>query len=344
MIVAVENIALRRGRAQRAAIAVALAAVTLLVYAQLGTHGFISYDDEAYVTENPHVLGGLSRAGVQWAFATFDYFYWQPLTWLSHMLDCQLFGVRPGWHHATNLLLHVASSLLVFFVFRRMTGAVWRSALVAALFALHPLRVESVSWVAERKDMLSGFFLMLTLWAYARYVERPDNRRYGLVLLAMCLGLMSKPMLVTVPFLLLALDYWPLRRVAIAEKVPMLILAAVSAVLTVAGQHRMGAMPADIPLFLRLANAPVAFARYLGKTIWPERLAIFYPYPASIPRWQTAGALLLLASITIAVWRARESHRYLATGWTWFVVDCFPRSGWCKLEGRRWPTGLLTYR
>ncbi|HEY2017505.1 MAG TPA: tetratricopeptide repeat protein [Bryobacteraceae bacterium] len=310
-------------------VALALAAATLIVYWQVRTFDFINFDDNVYVPENAHISGGLTRAGILWAFVTVDYFYWQPLTWLSHMLDCQLFGLEAGWHHLTNVLLHIANSLLVFFVFRRLTGAVWRSAMLAGLFALHPLRVESVAWIAERKDVLSCFWFLAALWAYVRYVERPSDRRYGCVLLAMLMGLMSKPMLVTVPFLFLLVDYWPLRRVAFAEKVPMLFLAAVASVVTAIGQKRMGAMDwsAGIPLLMRISNAVVSYVRYIGKVVWPENLAIFYPYPASIPRWQVAGGIALLLAITAAALWAGRAHRFFVTGWLWFVVGLVPAIG-----------------
>jgi len=308
---------------------VALVAATLLVYGQVRAYDFINFDDNVYVPGNPHVSGGLTRAGVAWAFSTVDYFYWQPLTWLSHMLDCQLFGLRAGWHHLTNVLLHIANSLLVFFVFRRMTGAHWRSAMVAGLFALHPLRVESVAWIAERKDVLSCFWFLVALWAYVRYAERPTDGRYRWVLAAMLMGLMAKPMLVTVPLLFLLVDYWPLGRVAFAEKLPMLFLAAVASVLTAIGTKRMGAMEwaAGIPFGLRVSNALVAYVRYIGKTLWPGKLAIFYPYPAWISAWKVAGAVLLLGSITAAALWAGRRHRYFATGWLWFVVGLVPTIG-----------------
>ncbi len=312
-----------------ALIVLGLAAAVLAVYGQLAGAGFINFDDSLYVYENPHVRQGLTGAGVWWAFTTYDLFYWAPLTWLSHMLDCQLFGLQAGGHHLTNVLWHVLNSLLVFLVFRRMTGAVWRSAVLAGLFALHPLRVESVSWIAERKDMLSGFWLFSTLWAYVRYTEKPSNARYGVVLLAMVMGLMSKPMLVTVPLLLLVIDYWPLGRRAFAEKFPMAILAAVSAAVTLIGQHRMGAMGTGMHFSLahRAANAVVAYASYMGKTIWPQGLSILYPYPASIPAWKTAGAALLLAGITYLAVRLRRTHPYVMAGWVWFLVGLVPTIG-----------------
>ncbi|HYW47709.1 MAG TPA: tetratricopeptide repeat protein [Bryobacteraceae bacterium] len=324
-------------------IALGLIAATLLVYSQAGRFDFINFDDDAYVYANAPVRAGLTRAGVLWAFFTIDYFYWQPLTWLSHMLDCELFGLNAGRHHLTSVLFHVMNSLLVFFVFRRMTGAVWRSAMLAALFALHPLRVESVAWIAERKDVLSGFWFLAMLWAYARYTERPSNGRYGLVLGAMLMGLMAKPMLVTAPFLLLLLDYWPLRRVAIAEKAPMLMMAAVSVVLTALGTRQVRAVHAvGIPAGLRLSNAVVSYARYIGKTLWPRDLAILYPYPASIPAWEVWGAVLLLAAVTAAAFWLGRSHRYLPAGWLWFVVGLLPTIGLMQV-GRQALADRFTY-
>jgi len=310
------------------AIALALAALLVVVYWQVHSFDFINYDDNVYIQENPQVSAGLTRAGVIWAFATIDYFYWQPLTWLSHMLDCQWFGLRPGWHHLTNLFLHILNSLLVFFILRRLTGTQWRAAVAAGLFALHPLRVESVAWIAERKDVLSCFWFLVALGTYVLYVERPSSARYRWVLGAMLLGLMSKPMLVTVPFLFLLIDYWPLRRVAIAEKIPMLFLGVIASLLTVIGTHRMGAMDwsANLSLATRISNSIISYTRYLGKTFWPARLSIFYPYPASIPLWQVAAAAALLAAMTIWIVSFR-TRRYLLTGWLWFLIALAPTIG-----------------
>jgi tetratricopeptide (TPR) repeat protein len=323
-------------------IGVVLAVAVLAVYSRLAGADFINFDDNAYVYENRHVRAGLTAAGILWAFTTFDFFYWTPLTWLSHMLDCQLFGLNAGWHHLTSVFWHMLNSLLVFLIFRRMTGAVWRSAVVAGLFALHPLRVESVSWIAERKDVLSGFWLLCTLWAYVRYTEKPSNRRYGIVLLTMLLGLMSKPMLVTVPLLLLVLDYWPLRRRAFVEKVPLVILAAMSGLITLVGQYRMGAVALKISLAHRISNAAMSYARYLGKTIWPEDLAILYPYPKVLPPWQVAGAAALLITITIVFLRLRRDRPYLLAGWVWFLVGLVPAIGLVQV-GRQPMADRFTY-
>lgn len=331
---------------ETAAIAVVLAAATLLVYWQVRHFDFLNFDDNVYVPGNPHIRGGLTWAGIVWAFSTFDYFYWQPLTWLSHMLDCQWFGLNAGYHHFTNVVLHVVNSLLVFAVFRRLTGAHWRSALLAGLFALHPLRVESVAWVAERKDVLSCLWFLLAVWAYVRYTERPSDGRYRCVLLAMLAGLMAKPMLVTVPLLFLVLDYWPLRRVALAEKAPMVFLAAVASGLTFIGTHRMGAMAwsAAIPLQVRISNALLSYVRYIGKTIWPAQLSIFYSYPdpISISGWKVAAAALLLAGITAATLWAGRRERFFAAGWLWFLVGLIPTIGIVQV-GRQAMADRFTY-
>jgi hypothetical protein len=332
------------GNLPHIAVALALTLAVLLVYAQTAHFDFINCDDDAYVYNNLPVRNGLTPASVFWAVFTIDYFYWQPLTWLSHMLDCQIFGLHAGWHHLTNVWIHILNSILVFLVFRRMTGAFWRSVVVAALFALHPLRVESVSWIAERKDVLSGFWLLVTLWTYTRYVERPSSGRYAQVLVAMAMGLAAKPTMVTAPFLLLLLDFWPFQRRAVAEKLPMMMLAFGSMALTAVGQWRFGAMQwsSRIPLTMRMANALVSYARYLGKAVWPRNLAIFYPYPSSIPMWQVAAALALLGTITAVVaLRARTDRSWMA-GWLWFLVALLPTIGLMQV-GRQAMADRFTY-
>lgn len=323
---------------------------TILVYAQVGGHEFLYYDDNMYVTENPPVQGGLSWSGFVWAFTAMHAGNWHPLTWLSHMLDVQLFGLSPGAHHMINVLFHAASTVLLFLVLLRMTGAQWRSAFVAALFALHPLHVESVAWVAERKDILSAFLGLLTLTAYVHYAERPGVQLYVLTVLLLALGLLSKPMLVTLPFLFLLLDYWPLGRVngsfqsihegvpvrpqttvsrLIVEKIPMLVLCAASSVITVIAQKRGGAVAGlSLDIGARLANAVVGYAQYLGKTFWPVSLSVFYPHPGSaLPAWQTAGAgLLLILLTTLVLLRLRQSL-WLAVGWFWYLGTLVPVIG-----------------
>jgi tetratricopeptide (TPR) repeat protein len=310
-------------------VAALLAAACLIVYGQAAGFNFINYDDNSYVTQNPQVTGGVTLPGIVWALTTIDYFYWQPVTWLSHMLDCQVFGVRPGWHHLVNILFHILNSILVFLVFRKMTGAFYRSAILAALFALHPLRLESVVWIAERKDVLSTFFLLVMLSAYLRFVERPSESRYFAVVAAFALGLMSKPMLITAPVLLLILDWWPLRRRAFAEKLPLFMMAALTLGITYLGSIRLQGInwAAGVPLSHRVANALVNYAAYIGLAVWPRHLAILYPYRLSIPPWQPAAAAAAIVAITALAWRARRSRPYLLAGWLWFAVAILPPIG-----------------
>jgi Tfp pilus assembly protein PilF len=305
--------------------------------------GFVNFDDGIYVTENPHILGGLNWAGIKWAFTATNGGYWLPLAWLSHMTDIQLFQLRPAGHHLTSLLWHAANSVLLFLFLKRATGAFWRSALAAALFALHPLRVESVVWVAERKDVLSTFFWMIALWAYVRYAEDRDAQRgrwrafYLAALASLALGLMAKPMLVTLPFVLLLLDVWPLRRWPagaafswrlLREKVPFFILALGFSAITFVSQNSVGTIKSlsRFSFADRLCNVPVSYARYLAKMFWPENLAIFYP-PKRWPSWEVAGATVVLAVISgwaLRQWRVRP---YLAVGWLWFLGTLAPVIG-----------------
>lgn len=323
------------------AVCVLLVLCTAAVYGQTVGHEFIPYDDNEYVYENPHVRRGLTWEGAGWALTTLWASNWHPLTWLSHMLDCELFGLQPGTHHLVNVLLHILSSVLLYLVLRHMTGAVWRSAAVAALFALHPVHVESVAWVAERKDVLSTLFFMLILWAYARYAARPSVTRYGMVFGFLTLGLMAKPMLVTVPFVLLLLDYWPLRRFPpvektgpspirlLVEKVPLLALVAASSLVTFVAQQRGGATaPTEVvPLGTRAANAVISYAAYLGKMLWPRNLAFFYPYRDSLTTADWIGPALLLVGLSVWVVRASRRWRYLPVGWFWYLGTLGPVIG-----------------
>jgi tetratricopeptide (TPR) repeat protein len=306
-------------------------------------------DDNLLVYENPQVLAGLSKEGAIWAFTQYHAEYWHPVTWLSHMLDCQLFGLRPGLHHLTSLLFHLANCVLLLLILRKMTGALWRSAFVAALFAIHPLHVESVAWVAERKDVLSAFFWFLTIWAYARYAEQPGLKRYLLVLLFFGLGLMAKPMVVTLPFVLILLDYWPLGRLQlhtvrtvsdfdiptsslfhlVREKIPLFVLTAVTIVATVVVQEKVGALKSleAFPLTTRIANALVSYTGYIAKMIWPHNLAVYYPHPGTIPVWQVAGSGLLLLCISVMVIKAAKNRPYLAVGWLWYLGTLVPVIG-----------------
>lgn len=314
-----------------------LLAITWLVFGRTLGYDFVSYDDHVYVQDNPVVRNGLSVEGLIWAFTHSHASNWHPLTTLSHMFDCQLFGLNPWGHHFTNVLLHGIAVILLFRVLQKITGAVWRSAFVAALFAIHPLHVESVAWVAERKDVLSGVFFMLTLGAYARYVRYQTSGRYLFVVLMFALGLMSKPMLVTAPIVLLLLDYWPLHRFAskpssasrlMLEKVPLLALSAASCVATILAQKTALSSLEELPLSLRISNAVVAYVVYLWQMLWPTRLAVFYPHPYSrLSYWEILFAAGLLVIITASVLKLRRKQPYFITGWFWYLVMLLPVIG-----------------
>jgi tetratricopeptide (TPR) repeat protein len=316
-----------------------IAAVTVLIYLPVRHHQFLLFDDADYVTDNPAVQAGLTWSGVSWAFTHFHSSNWHPLTWLSHMLDVQLFGRGPSGPHLVNVLLHAANAVLVFLLLRRWTGAWWRSALVAALFALHPLHIESVAWIAERKDVLSAFFGLLTLWGYTNYVaaSHSDKARsriwYGSTLLCFALGLMSKPMLVTLPFVLLLLDYWPLARISfpasVREKIPYFLLSAVSCVVTFLAQQQSGVVRSltRFSLLDRLENALVSYARYLGKLVWPSDLAAFYPHPGHWPTAAVVAAGISLFGMGVAAWCWRRRAPFLVTGGLWFLGMLVPTIG-----------------
>ncbi len=344
----------RRSRRATPLMAVLLAVVTFVVFSRTIGHPFVNFDDQVYVFQNPHVQAGLSAPQLAWALTAQYAGTWQPLTWFSLMLDHQVYGLRPFGFHLTNLLFHIGSVVLLFLVLVRMTGSPWRSAFVAGLFAIHPQRVESVAWVAERKDVLSGFFWMLTWFAYVRYTEKPVPGRYALVFLFFALGLMAKPMLVSLPLVLLLLDYWPLRRFDLApeagrlsspsdssrprtpavgrlllEKVPLLLLAVVSSILTVVAQKHAEALVslASLPAGTRLANAVVAYAGYVAKMVWPGHLAVIYPHPGqSLPGWMALSALLALGVGFLVVWKRRR-RGYLVTGWLWYLITLVPVIG-----------------
>jgi protein O-mannosyl-transferase len=393
-------------RCRTAWVCALLALAALAIYAPVYYYDFLNYDDGDYVVENPQVTAGLTRKGLIWAFANLhgEHTYWHPLTWFSHMLDCQLFGLHPGPHHLVNVLFHSANSVLLFLVLKRMTGAFGRSAMVAALFALHPLQVDTVAWVAERKNLLSSLFWLLTMWAYLRYVERsrlkskvqslksqvprptsnvqsPKSEARGaksevhspmsnvaeglathhasrithhaslfylLSLFFFALGLMCKPALVTLPFVLLLLDYWPLRRLQLStlnprlfgnpqrvalrrlvlEKVPLLTLAAAVSFITVAAHRGLESLNRlGLPLDWRIANAVVSYVRYLGKAFWPAHLAVLYPHPGAWPEEMVAGSGMVLLALTgLVIWRARVAP-YLVTGWLWFLGVLVPMIG-----------------
>lgn len=333
----------------RLALAGALAVATLAVYAQTVRFDFVVFDDPSYVMENPHIRHGLTRAGVVWVFTSEHFANWHPLTGLSHMLDCTLFGLAPGGHHLTSVLLHVANTLVLFFVLSGATGAPWRSGLVAALFALHPLHVESVAWVSARKDVLSTLFAFLALGAYGSYARRGGVGRYTLTALLLALGLMSKPMLVTLPFVFLLWDYWPLGRLRlgrtqeavrlVVEKLPFLALSLAASAVTLIVQGRAGAVAsvAEVPVRLRAANAVVSYARYLEKMIWPRDLSPVYPHPnlpggTPLEFWQVAAAALLLVTLTAAVWASRRP--YARMGWLWYLGTLVPVIGLVQVGGQ----------
>jgi Tfp pilus assembly protein PilF len=335
-----------------AGVCILLVLIVWLVFARTLRYEFVNYDDENYVYQNPKITIGLSLAGIAWAFTHVHARNWHPLTTMSHMLDCQLYGLKAGGHHFTNILLHSIAVILLFLVLRQMTGALWRSAFVAAVFAIHPLRVESVAWVAERKDVLSAVFFMLTLSAYVYYVRKPSLGRYTTVALLFVLGLMSKPMLVTVPLVLLLVDYWPLRRFAkstsvksrvkrlhwwdrqsisrrlIFEKIPLLALSAVSGVVTFLAQRQALARTEELPLFWRINNALVTCMTYVWQMIWPVKLAVFYPHPHNgLPYWEIILSVALLAAITASALAVHKKHPYIVTGWLWYLVMLVPVIG-----------------
>ena len=311
-------------------ICLALLVATFAVYAPERHFDFVNFDDPEYVSENPHVGAGLTPGSVAWAFTSTESANWFPVTRLSHLVDAQLFGMRGGPHHLPSVLFHGLAALCLFAFLRRATGARWPSAFVAMLFAVHPLHVESVAWVAERKDVLCALFWFLALWAYVRYAARPTVGRYLLILLPFCLGLMSKPIIVTLPFLLLLLDVWPLcRRPALWEKVPLFALAAAGAAAAYLAQRGSGAVEAlaAFPLGLRVENALISYAVYAVAMFWPARLAVFYPYPTQIPIWQAGLAALALAGVSILALRFRRSRPYLAAGWLWYTITLAPVIG-----------------
>lgn len=333
-------------RVKLIAICLLLVFLTSLVYSRAIRNPFVNYDDTAYVTENLQVQQGLTRATWRWAIETTAEANWHPLTWLSHALDCQLFGLNPAGHHFTSVLLHVLSVVILFLLLYRATRAVSRSLTVAALFAVHPINVESVAWVSERKNVLCMFLFLLALGAYGWYVRRPKVGRYLLVLVLFALGLAAKPMIVTLPFALLLLDFWPLQRVLnwqrptpafpvpqqplwrlTLEKVPLLFLSAASSVLTLVAQSTVIAHNTHLSLQTRAMNALYAYSMYVMKALWPTGLAAFYPYEgARLSTWQATLCLLFLTGVTVLVWRGR-SRLYLPVGWLWFLGTMVPMIG-----------------
>ncbi len=313
-----------------------LAGIVWLVFGQTLGHPFINFDDPEYVYENPEINAGLTAHGVIWAFTHLPSPDWFPLTSISHMLDVQFYGLRAGGHHLTSVLVHTAVVILLFLVLRQMTGTLWRSAFVAAVFAIHPLKVESVAWVAERKDLLSGLFFMLTLGAYVRYVRRRRFGRYVLMAILFTCGLLSKPVFVTVPLVLLFLDYWPLRRFEqrlairglILEKIPLLILSLAVSAATITGQTGEVVSMEPLPFVWRVNNAFVSYVTYIWQMIWPARLAIFYPHPQNhLALWEIAVAIALLIAMTVLAFALRKRCPYLIVGWFWYLVMLAPVIG-----------------
>ena len=318
-----------------------LVAGVAIAYWPVRAFGFVRFDDPTYVTENPHIVSGVTWSAIKWAFTSGYGANWHPITWLSHMLDIQLFGFDGGAHHVTNVMVHAVTTVLLLGVLLRMTGALWRSVIVAGLFGLHPIHVESVAWIAERKDVLSAFFWMLTLWAYNAYARRPRASAYAWVVVSFALGLMAKPMVVTLPFVLLLLDVWPLRRIGlrdgwwrsarslVLEKLPLFALSVASSVITFVVQRQGGTVASGVrlPLAERLGNAVIAYAAYVGKMLWPLHLAAYYPYPRPLPMaWVLMSALLLLAASIGAIVVSRRQP-YVLVGWLWYLGTLVPAIG-----------------
>jgi tetratricopeptide (TPR) repeat protein len=330
----------------RLIIYIALTVVTLAVYGQVSGFDFVNFDDPLYILENHHIQSGFTLDSIRWAFGTKHNDLWNPLVWLSFMFDYKLFGLNAGGYHVTNLILHILSSLLLFWLFHRRTGAIWKSAFVAAFFALHPLHVESVAWVSERKDTLSAFFWMLTLCLYVRYTEKPAVKRYLFVLFSFACALMSKPMAVTLPVVMILLDYWQLNRIEqplknnnytggtimrqLKEKTPFFILSAIAVIVALYNPDVTAGKL--IPIGDRAANALVTFVIYLEKTFLPYHMAVYYPFPSRIPVWQVIGAALLIALISVSVMVMVKRLPYLFVGWFWYVITIAPVIGMIQVS------------
>lgn len=326
-----------------------LAVATLAIYSPVVTHPFINYDDRDYVTENPHVQAGLSAQTIAWAFTSTDQANWHPLTWLSHEMDCEIYGLNPHDHHLSSVLIHTANVLLLFLLLQWTTGATGASAMVAALFALHPFNVESVAWVAERKNLLSTFFFLLALAAYGRYARQPSLWRYAVLAGLFALGLAAKPMVITLPFVLLLLDYWPLGRILgwstpsptfplpqapwprlLLEKVPLLALSAGSAAITMFAQRSGNALESlgYIPVQLRLENAIYSYAKYVAKIFWPVNMALVYPHPLNkLTFFQVGLSAIFLIAVSVLIWKSRKQRPYAITGWFWYLGTLVPVIG-----------------
>lgn len=331
-----------------------LAIIILFVYGQVRDFDFINFDDGWYVTENPYVRSGITKESLGWSFSfeNKDKSYWHPLSWISHMLDVELFGIDSGRHHLTNVFFHILNTLFLFIILKRMTGEFWRSALVATLFAVHPINVESVAWVAERKTVLSTFFWMLTLLSYVFYTEKSSLTRYLVVIFFFILGLLAKPMLVTLPFVLLLLDFWPIGRIGfqqpglegrshvvglLLEKIPFLLLSGLCIYLasaSVQGARNVITLDA-VPVKLRLANALLSYVVYIKKIIWPQNLAVYYPYPATLPLWQILSATVFLIGVSTLAIRSTIKHPSWTVGWFWYLGTLVPVAG--LMQVGLWP-------
>jgi len=335
-------------RHHQTAICLFLVLVTFAVFYRVSGYDFVNFDDDVYVTENSRVHSGLTPDNIAWAF-TAENVYWHPLTWISHMVDVQIWGLNPGPQHMTNLIFHILNALLLFLTLNYMTGALWRSAFVAALFALHPINVESVAWVAERKNVLSTFFMMLALLAYRFYAAKPNRVRYLLVGTLFVLGLLAKPMLVTLPFVFLLLDYWPLGRFSlrdasgnhsgramslILEKVPFLCLSGLSVIVSSVSVQAIKSLE-TVPMTMRIGNALVSCVKYMGKMFWPFNLAVYYPFPQNISAWQLLGTLSILVIVSGFAVRFFKQYQYVAVGWFWYLGTLVPVSG--LVQAGLWP-------
>lgn len=338
---------INRSRLIGLAVCLIIMALTLALYWQVTGFNFINFDDPAYVYDNDQVNAGLSIDGIKWALTATQASNWHPVTWFSHMLDVSLFGHDPGLHHLTNVIIHIINSILLFIFFWGLTNKLWQSAFLAALFALHPMHVESVAWISERKDVLSAFFMLMTLLSYSNYVRQVNISNYLVVFVMLVLGLMTKPMLVTLPLVLLLMDFWPLCRIAghgpeqkthmkkisvkaaIYEKLPLLFLAAGTSVITIVVQRNSGAIKTleVFPLSARIGNALVAYVLYIKKLFWPVGLAIIYPHPGTTALWKSWTAAICMIGISIIFFRCAKRFRFLAVGWCWFIITLVPVIG-----------------
>ena len=338
-------------------LSILIAVLTLAIYWQVLDYGFINFDDPTYVIENKHIRDGLTIEGVKWAFTSFYASNWHPLTWLSHMLDIEFFGMNPGMHHLSNITIHTLNAVLLFILLERMSGVLWRSAMVAALFALHPLHVESVAWISERKDILSTFFGILTLTAYVRYTRMHGLKRYTQMTVLFICSIMSKPMMVTLPLLMLVLDFWPLKRIdamkgesgykpvmgtlrnlllLFREKIILFAVAFISGIVTVCAQHSGGAVQSVVLLNLgdRMMNAAVSYCTYIWKMVWPTGLAVYYPYPSAFVFSHVVLCMALIVVVTIAIIAFMDKRPYLASGWFWYMVTLLPVIGIIQVGGQ----------